>query len=469
MSNRSEIETLQTQVIDNGYCIGCGACASLPNSPFRMKFDEYGNYVAVQENKKFDPSLKVLKVCPFSNESLNENELSDLFFPSISKNHPKIGKFTKCFAGYIIKEPFRKTGSSGGFGKWIGYKLLTLNLIDHFVHVVSKEPDNPSSTLFEYKIESNANEITLGSKSTYYPVTLDNIVKEIKSKSGRFAITGVPCFIKTIRLLCNEDAELKSKINFTIGIVCGGMKSGNHSKLIGWQLGVKPDDLKSIDFRVKAENEPATHKIYEVQSKATNELKSDFSHNILGTGWNGYFTPKACFFCDDVVGETADISFGDAWLPKYKKDSGGTNVIVVRNHLILDIIEKAFIENEVYIEELSADDVALSQDGGFRQRREALSYRIEEKEKVNEWYPKKRVKAGDFKLSNQRKKIYSYREKIAEKSHKYYLEAYKKNDLSIFNRKMNFLENDYIRVNLGNIKFARYLLSKFKNALLKKK
>lgn len=468
MNNISEIETLQKQVIDNGYCIGCGACASLPNSPFRMKFDEYGNYVAVQENKNYDPNLKVLNVCPFSNESLNENELSDLFFPSIQKVHPKIGKFTKCFAGYVIKEPFRKTGSSGGFGKWIGYKLLSLDIIDYYVHVVSKEPDNASSTLFEYIIESNSNVISKGSKSTYYPVTLENIIGEIKSRNGRFAITGVPCFIKTIRLLSNQDEALKSKIHFTIGIVCGGMKSGNHSKLIGWQLGVKPDDLKTIDFRVKDKNEPATHKIYEVQSIVTNELKSDFSHNILGTGWNGYFTPKACFFCDDVVGETADVSFGDAWLPKYKKDSGGTNVIVVRNIIILEIIEKAFEAKEVYLEELTADEVAKSQEGGFRQRREALSYRIEKKEKANEWFPIKRVKSDDFKISNQRKKIYSYREKIAEKSQEYYLEAYQNDDLNYFNRKMNFMEYDYIRVNLGNLKFTRFLLSKLKNELFKK-
>ncbi len=262
----SEIETLQKQVIDKGYCIGCGACATLDNSPFKMKFDEYGNYIAVQENKNFDPTLKVLKVCPFSNESLNESQLSDLFFPTVTANHFKIGKFVKCFAGYVVEEPFRKTGSSGGFGKWIGYKLLSLDIIDYYVHVVSKEPNNPSSTLFEYKIESKAIDICSGSKSTYYPVTLENIIGQIKNINGRFAITGVPCFIKTIRLLSNQDEDLKEKILFTIGIVCGGMKSGNHSKLIGWQLGVRPDDLKSIDFRVKDENEPATHKIYEVQS-----------------------------------------------------------------------------------------------------------------------------------------------------------------------------------------------------------
>jgi coenzyme F420-reducing hydrogenase beta subunit len=463
----TEIQTLQNQVIDNGYCIGCGACASLERSPFRMKFDEYGNYIAVQENKDFDPNLQVLKVCPFSNQSLDETELSNLFFPKVITTHPQIGKFSKCFAGFVETEPFRKSGSSGGFGKWIGYKLLALNKIDYYVHVVSTTPENYKKGLFEYTVEQNANSIYQAAKSTYYPVTLDEIIKEIKSKPGRYAITGVPCFIKTIRLLSLNDETFKSKILFTIGIVCGGMKSGNHTKLIAWQLGIQPDDIKSIDFRVKSNNHPATHKIYEVQSLHLNNVKSDFSHNILGTGWNGYFTPKACFFCDDVVGETADVSLGDAWLPQYKKDPGGTNVIVVRNKEILEIIETAFQSKEVYLEELTAEEVAKSQEGGFRQRREALSYRVEKKEHAKEWYPKKRVASSDFSLSNQRKKIYSYREKIAEKSHYYFLKAYQKNDLHIFNRNMTYLEYDYIRVNIGNLKFIRFLLSKVKGTVLK--
>ena len=36
----------------------------------------------------------------------------------------------------------------------------------------------------------------------------------------------------------------------------------------------------------------------------------------------------ACEFCDDVVGETADMSVGDAWLPGYVSDWRGTSVVV---------------------------------------------------------------------------------------------------------------------------------------------
>ena len=48
--------------------------------------------------------------------------------------------------------------------------------------------------------------------------------------------------------------------------------------------------------------------------------------------------PNACNYCDDVVGETSDITIGDAWLPKFDTNKGGTNLLIIRNKQIYDII-----------------------------------------------------------------------------------------------------------------------------------
>ena len=45
----------------------------------------------------------------------------------------------------------------------------------------------------------------------------------------------------------------------------------------------------------------------------------------------GAFQPAACNSCDDVFAETADVVFGDAWLPQYTDDWRGTNVVVTRS------------------------------------------------------------------------------------------------------------------------------------------
>ena len=43
--------------------------------------------------------------------------------------------------------------------------------------------------------------------------------------------------------------------------------------------------------------------------------------NLYCIRWEyGYFKYKACDFCDDIFAECADITVGDAWLSRYKKD-----------------------------------------------------------------------------------------------------------------------------------------------------
>ena len=461
----TETRELYENVIKGNYCIGCGACASIKNSPFKIKMDEYGNIVAYPAGDLDSNETPVLEICPFSGKSKNEDQLSDIIFESVKNKDPRIGKYIKCFAGFVNDEQFRSKGSSGGVGKWLGYTLLNENKIDYLVQVAANQSKDPSKPLFDYTILSNKDQVLQGSKSSYYPVSLADILDRIKSLNGSFAITGVPCFIKTIRLLTLKDDDLKSKIKYTIGIICGGMKSANQSKIIAWQLGVEPDNLVKIDFRRKHEDKPASYKIYQVWSDKDNVERYKDSYDIFGTGWSGYFSPNACNFCDDVVSETADISIGDAWLDKYIDDSKGTTIMVVRNPEILEIINKNIENRALILDEVTAEDVAESQAGGLRQRREALSYRISKKEGKNEWYPEKRVKAGDYNISNKRKKIYSLREKIAEQSHISAYKALHNNELNIFLKEMKPLAGKY-RVEIYG-SFPRRIYRKIKGYILK--
>jgi coenzyme F420-reducing hydrogenase beta subunit len=462
----TEAKELFEKVIKNDYCIGCGACASVKNSPFEIKFDIYGNIVAFPKGDLENNNEKFLEICPFSDKSKNENEISEIFYDNVKNKDHRIGNYLKCYAGYVKEGIFREIGSSGGVGKWLGYTLLSENKIDYFVHVVPNQTNDPNRPLFDYEVVTEKDDILKGSKSSYYPVSLVEVIKLLKEKEGRFAITGVPCFIKTLRLLSLKDENIRSKIKFTIGIVCGGMKSANQSKMIGWQLGVKPENLVSIDFRRKHVDKPASHKIYQVWSNTDKKEYFKDSYEIYGTDWGAsYFKPNACDYCDDVVGETSDISIGDAWLPKYVNDSKGTNIIIVRNPEILELLEKHNEKGVLYLDEVTAEEVAISQSGGLRHRREALSYRIEKKEAQNKWFPPKRVQAKDFEINNQRKNIYSLRETIAKQSHISFLNSLKNNDFNIFVNEMAPLEKKYYNAKNGGllkrgIKKAKRVLKK---------
>lgn len=448
----TESRELYEKIISNDYCIGCGVCACVKDSPFKMHMNEYGNIVAYPYKNLDENRAKVLSICPFSNQAKNEDEISEIFFSEVKNKDSKIGKYFECFAGYVKEGTFREKGSSGGLGKWLGYVLLKENKIDYFVQLLPNQTNDSKKPLFNYAIISNKDEVLSGSRSAYYPVTLVDAIKAIKETEGRFAITGIPCFIKALRLLSCADEVLKTRIKYTIGIICGGMKSANQSKIIAWQLGVKPENLVSIDFRRKSKDKPSIHKVYQVWSNLDTLERYKDSFEIYGTDWGaGYFKPNACDYCDDIVGETADVSFGDAWLPQFVNDPEGTSIMVIRNRGISELFNK-YNENQVLIlQKLTPEEIGKSQEGGFRHRREALSFRIAKKERNGIWYPMKRVIANEYKITKKRKIIYSLREKIAEQSHISSLNALNKNDLNIFYKEMNPLVKKYRIANHGTL------------------
>src|SRR5690606_7180320 len=99
-------------------------------------------------------------------------------------------------------------------------------------------------------------------------------------------------------------------------------------------------------------------------------------HLADGDWGSGYFQNPACNFCDDVVAETADISFGDAWVEPYSSDGRGTNVVIVRTAHLNELLKGAVHEGRLDLHEVDARFVEETQAAGFRQRREGLSYRL---------------------------------------------------------------------------------------------
>lgn len=463
MNSMTEAEYLYETVIKNDYCIGCGMCAAVENSPFKIVYNSYGNVVAdpiSQSALKASP-VKVLGLCPFSDQSKNEDKLSEIYLAANTNNDSNIGRYEACYAGYVKAGEYRRKGSSGGIIKWLAAKLLEENKIDYFIQLSQSDSADANAPLFRYKVYNKANDIINGSKSSYYPVSLIDVVKHIKLNSGRFAITGVPCFIKSLRLLSEYDSDIKAKMAFTFGIICGGMKSANQSKMIGWQLGVHPNNLIKIDFRRKYSNRPADQKIYQVWSNSDQKERFKDVNKIYGSDYGaGFFKPKACDYCDDVVSELADISVGDAWLNQFTYDPKGTSLIIARNELLNEILKLGVENGEIQLTELTANDAYKAQAGGFRHRKQGLSYRLEKRKLKNEWCPPKRVIPGEFDMDQRRKQIYDLREQISEQSHISFKKALDKNDLNIFFSEMKNIFDEYR--NLNEVSYIRLFLRKLK-------
>ena len=209
-------------VIKQDMCIGCGACLySSSNDNLVMKWNKEGFLNPTSETPEME-SEKSLKVCPFNpfpdKEVRTENEIANIFLKDAPNHHNRVGRYYNSYVGYSNK--YRLTSSSGGVATYLIDQLFDKDIVDAVVTVKEGK-----ESFYEYSVIRSTDDLISTSETKYYPVTLGTVIDQLKTSNERFAIVGIACFLKSVRLLQYYHPELKEKIKFTIGIICGGVKS----------------------------------------------------------------------------------------------------------------------------------------------------------------------------------------------------------------------------------------------------
>lgn len=304
---------------------------------------------------------------------------------------------------------------------WVATELLRQGLVDGVAHVKIATNHERENSFFSYQISRTEQEIRAGAKSRYYPVELSEVLEAIRTTPDRYAVVGIPCFVKAINLLRAKEPLLRERIVFTLGLFCGHMKSARLVESFAWQMGVVLDEVEGVEYRLKNPDRPANWYTAHLTLKDGRTTWKDWWHLVDGDWGAGFFQNSACNFCDDVVAETADIAFGDAWVEPYTSDGRGTNVIIVRSSVLHELVKKATHEDRLELKSVESNFIVNTQAAGFRQRREGLAFRLT-------WprfglHPRKRVSPNFDSLSMQRKFIYIMRSQISAWSHRIFFVA----------------------------------------------
>jgi coenzyme F420 hydrogenase subunit beta len=445
----TESQTLLRTVIQGDYCIGCGACAAMKDSPFQIAFDEIGRYQASADAKAAAVAkCPVLAVCPFSGEGPDEDAIAKSLYGGDTPHDDGIGYHLGMYAGYVAEGTFRRNGSSGGMATWICVELFRRGLIDAVIHVGPITQTDKRHPLFAMRVSRSEQEIRARAKSRYYPVEMSQVLQELASAPGRYAVVGVPCFIKAVRRLALQEPRIADRIVACLSLICGQLKTTAFAEMMAWQVGVHPDSLTSIAFRRKIKGIGANYYFTEAAGISDEgpvvEIGTDsYARYNWGGGLLKY---NACDYCDDVVGETADVSLGDAWLPKYLSDSGGTSIVIVRNRELFDIIEKAKGENRLHLDTITAKVVMQSQAAGFRQRRQEIAYRLFLKDAAGVWRPKKRIAPSASSISRKRRQIQDLRLQLTPLSHSAFRQAREAGRFEVFEEVLGPLFREYTKL-----------------------
>lgn len=466
MSTNQSHQALNDTVIANGYCVGCGACAVPEESPFTIGMDEYGQYQSRMNasNVFAKTESDYEKLCPFGATAPNEDEIAKQHFAETCDHNTQVGYYKGVYAGHVTEGEFRNRGSSGGMGTWVLNELLDQGLVDYIIHVKSDVDGGDLNNIpFEYHVSKTLEETQQGGKSRYYPIELSEVLKTVRNQPGRYAVVGLPCFIKSIRLLQAQDPIIAERVKYCVGLVCGHLKSARYAESLAWQMGIAPPDLKAIDFRIKDPSQPANR--YSTYAKGTSGEKVVPTNQLFGADWGaGAFKYKACDFCDDVFAETADVVLGDAWLPEYVQDSDGTNVVVTRSDDLQRLIINARSEGRLKLDDLSVEKAAQSQDAGLRHRKVSISYRLFLERNKGVWVPAKRTFPEKALKPRYERKKQRLRVKLRDLSHTAFIAATEKNDLNIY---LSIMRPVYRKYQKSNSSWVKRMLSFCKRAVKK--
>ena len=99
------------EVNQEGLCVGCGACAVVDKS-VRIERNQLGEMVADFSLTDLSSSPADL-VCPFSDNSQNEDSIAEQLYNSCESYDPRVGFFSKIYSGRRVDEDILLNSSSG--------------------------------------------------------------------------------------------------------------------------------------------------------------------------------------------------------------------------------------------------------------------------------------------------------------------------------------------------------------------
>lgn len=322
------------QVVEKNWCVGCGMCAAAcPKHRLAIRWNERGEYnpVVVADAPECGVNCSVCyDVCPAHGNTKNETEIGASLYGATEEieHRDETGYYLNSYVGY--SEEHRLTSASGGLATWTLEQLLTSGEVDG-VAAVGRTAD--PEKLFEFKICRTVDEIRACSRSAYYPVEASQVIRYMQENEGNYAIIGLPCVCKAVRLAQDKFPRLKTRIKYVLGLTCGHTCSKFFAEYICALGGGDPTQLKEFIFRTKDLSQPASNHGMTFRS---GEGKSEVKKQVMWQdGCNtafarGYFQLLGCFHCDDVFAECADAVFMDAWLPEYIPEPKGTSLVLNR-------------------------------------------------------------------------------------------------------------------------------------------
>lgn len=341
-------------VTDKRLCTGCGGCAGIcPVQCITTELSsERGFFITHVDDEKCIACGLCTKICPIYS------------WDNTHCDNPLVGRQGEAFSCFACDNALRYSCASGGFTTSLLIWLFRQKSIDAAV-TVSRNKVLPLQA--EPRICTTEDEILSSKGSVYTPVSYADIFRTLlKGDYRKVAVVGLPCHIQAMSGLEQASPKLKERIFIKISLVCGHTPSLKGYEYSLRRLGIQKDRIVGLTNR--GNGWPGVLKI--TLNTENQQIKIGHgSYLSWGTVLSSpLFTPDGCSHCVDSSGYQADISVSDAWLPKFKDDGLGRNLIYVRSSMASEIVRKMEKDGIIALENETVEDFIRANSRVFKEK-----------------------------------------------------------------------------------------------------
>lgn len=265
-----------------------------------------------------------------------------------------VGQFQRTVFCYATAPELRRNAASGGVATAVLIHLLETGQVDGALIVASWIEDGRYRCGF--RIVSSREELIAAQGSKYMPVYFNrDAAPLIREFRGRLATVLLPCDAQSLVRLRACEPETDRKIVFTIALFCGHNSERELTDAVINRF--RPSGAALTHFQHRLGHWRGNMRIGYDMGQEVIKPFSEFSvyQNLF------FFAQKKCHACFDHFGFHCDLSIGDIWSQKMKRDPIKKNAIVARSQQGADAITRLQVLDALQMEEVSIDDICNGQ------------------------------------------------------------------------------------------------------------
>lgn len=337
--------------VSDSVCSQCGACAAVcPKDAITLPRTAAGDYYPEIDEDKCAASCTLCNyVC--GGNGIDWEDLHEWRFGEPYAGAP-LGHHQGAFSAYAADPDIRGNSASGGSVTALLCHALETGAIQAAAVSGLKNGIEPYT-----KLATTPEEIRDAAGSIYFSNPALVVLDEIRKFPGKVAFVGLPCHIASLNKAIQRRVIKPDKIAFTVALICG--RTANYDLMRGFlrRMGVNPDSVTRLKMR--GDGWPGAFRI-ETASGQTHRFP--FPGPEYMSMWKFYqYTPIYCLMCSDPLGNLADITAGDAWLPEFGEDSHGRSVLLVRTGAAMDLLQDAQRQGAVHLDPLEPKRIIEAQ------------------------------------------------------------------------------------------------------------